>query len=98
MSEYYSQKLSTVRLKQVTLTIAAPNQVPVMIDGTTESPGPVTVNVSPGMHTLSVPQTIGLQAGSQLVFDHWSDGSRNVTHTYTLDRVLRPTGRFGNDI
>jgi len=37
-----------------TITIAAPPPVAVTIDGSVQTPGPVTVTESPGLHTISV--------------------------------------------
>ena len=70
---------------QVTITITAPNQIAVTIDNTIQNSGPVTVTVSPGKHTISVPQTVSLALGSRLMFDHWSDGSTLATRTVDLE-------------
>jgi hypothetical protein len=80
---------------QLSLSINAPNQVTVTIDGNTQPPGTVSINVSPGTHTLSVPQTLALQTGSQLLFDHWSDGSTQPTKTVDLqdDTSITPVYR-----
>ena len=70
---------------QVTLSITTPSQVAVTLDNVTQNSGPVTLTVSPGTHMISVPQTVGVAVGSQLTFDHWSDGSTQASRTVDLE-------------
>src|SRR5208337_100276 len=68
-----------------TITIAAPPPVAVTIDGSVQTPGPVTVTESPGLHTISVPQTIPVTNGMKLDFSHWSDGSYQAARSIDIE-------------
>jgi hypothetical protein len=72
-------------INHVSLTIAAPSQIAATIDNIIQNSGTVSVSVSPGMHTISVPQIVDLTPGSRLMFDHWSDGSAQPTRTVDLE-------------
>ncbi len=78
---------------QASLTINAPLLVAVTIDGSVQPPGPVTVTESPGVHTVSVPQTVPGANGTQLNFGQWSDGSDQATKSIDIedDTTLTPS-------
>ena len=66
------------------LTVNLPSSVAVSIDGANQTAGVVTIPLIPGNHTISVPQTVPLTAGSQLRFDHWWDGSKQASRADNL--------------
>src|SRR5208282_4908730 len=66
------------------LTVSVPGAVTVTIDGTNQTRGPVSLSLTPSTHVISVPQIVPLTGNSRLVFDHWSDGSKQSSRTEYL--------------
>jgi len=67
------------------LTLTLPNSVTAAVDGANQTAGNVAMSLLPGQHTISVPETVPLTSGSQLRFDHWSDGSTTTSRTDDLE-------------
>ena len=67
------------------LTITLPSSVTAAVDGANQTAGNVTISLQPGKHTISVPETVPLTSGSQLRFDHWSDGSKLASRVDDLE-------------
>lgn len=78
------QRLTVSVTDKVSLTVLAPYTIPLTVDGVLQSPGSVYLDVYPGTHTISAPQTVNVNAGERLNFDHWSDGSTGATETVNL--------------
>ena len=72
----------------VLLTISVPNSVSSLIDGASQKPGSLTVPLQPGVHDISVPQTVQFANDTRLRFDHWMDGSTQPTRTQDLEDDL----------
>ena len=68
-----------------TLTVLAPDFALVQIDGKSHYPGNVTVEVSSGLHVVSVPEIIPISFETRLVFDRWSDNVTTSSRTVYLD-------------
>ena len=66
------------------LTVSVPGAVTVTIDGMNQTRGPVSLSLTPSTHVISVPQIVPLTGNSRLVFDHWSDGSKQSSRTEYL--------------
>ncbi len=62
-----------------TLILQVPSQVQVTIDGASQKPGMVQMTTSIGLHNVSVPSFVQLDAGTRLRFIYWRDGSQVVT-------------------
>ena len=73
-------------VNRLNLTVVAPAQVPVTIDGAPQSTtGSVTAAESPGIHTISVPQTVQIDDDTRLNFQHWSDGATQTSRSLDLE-------------
>ena len=77
--------LPTASSHELTLTVLAPDFALVQIDGVSHYPGNVTVDVSSGVHVVSVPEIIPVSFETRLVFDRWSDGVTNSTRVVNLN-------------
>jgi len=66
---------------QVQLTVKAPSQASIMIDGLPVGMGIVSVQVSTGSNTVSVPEIITINNVTRLKFQHWEDGSTDPNRT-----------------
>src|SRR5208282_5179188 len=75
----------TASSHELTLTVLAPDFALVQIDGVSHYPGNVTVEVSSGVHVVSVPEIIPVSFETRLVFDRWSDGVTNSTRVVNLN-------------
>jgi len=77
----------------VTLTLDLPKQVVVNVDRKYVQSGYSQVSLSPGLHTIMLPQVVATNAKSRLRFDHWSDGVMSPNRTIILnsDTTLRAT-------
>ena len=67
-----------------TLTIKFPNNGVVVVDGKNYS-GSIQLNVSSGLHSLSIEPIISFENGSRLRFDHWSDNSLAMNRTLRVN-------------
>ena len=76
------------------LTITLPSSVTTAVDGANQTAGNVTISLQPGKHTISVPETVPLTSGSQLRFDHWSDGSKLASRTDDIENDTTITGTY----
>ena len=76
------------------LNVTVPSSVTVTVDGTNQAPGAASILLQLGNHTISVPQTIPLTSGSQLRFDHWSDGSNLANRTDDLEDDTNLTATY----
>ena len=65
--------------------ISAPSQVMVTLDGVQQGAGSIAVQLSPGMHSISVPDIVQLDSTSRLKFNGWSDGSTQLTRIFDLE-------------
>jgi predicted GH43/DUF377 family glycosyl hydrolase/predicted RNA-binding Zn-ribbon protein involved in translation (DUF1610 family) len=68
-----------------TLGVSVPDQVSVTLDGTQESAGSTSLQLSPGVHTISVPNMVQIDSTSRLKFNGWSDGSTQLTRTLDVE-------------
>ncbi len=75
----------TTSSHELTLTVLAPDFALVQIDGVSHYPGNATVEVSSGVHVVSVPEIIPISFETRLVFDRWSDGVTNSTRVVNLN-------------
>jgi len=71
-----------------TLTLAVPESVNIMIDGSYYGTGPMQISLTGGEHNLSVPELITINANTRLRFDRWNDGLTAVNRTVNLSPVL----------
>jgi len=77
------------------LTIDVPSAINVTVDGTTQAPGNVNLSFPPGTaHSITVPQVVPITNQSQLVFDHWSDGSTQTTRSVILQGEVILTANY----
>ena len=79
------QPFSVLVIDKFTLTVDTPSQVPVTLDGVQQGAGSFAMQLSPGMHAISVPNTVQLDSTSRLEFNSWSDGSTQLTRTFDLE-------------
>ena len=70
---------------KLTLTVNVLNQVPVTIDGIQQPPGSVSIDVQPGVHSISVPNITSLDNSTRLVFGGWSDASTQLNRSDDLE-------------
>jgi ribosomal protein L40E len=68
-----------------TLSVSVPNQVSVTLDGVQESAGSTNLQLSTGVHTISVPDVVQINSTSRLKFYGWSDGSTHTTTAFDLE-------------
>lgn len=68
-----------------TVTIGIADKVSVTLDGTQENPGYISLQLSPGTHTISVPNIVQIDSTSRLRFSGWLDGSNQTTRTVDLE-------------
>jgi hypothetical protein len=66
--------------------------IAVTIDGTAPKPGAVFISDSAiGTHAISVPSTQGIDFFTRLGFDHWKDGSTDISRTPSLQNATTPS-------
>ena len=79
--------------RNLSLTVRVPHPVSVSIDGAQQNAGNVFTNVNLGTHTISVPDTVNVESGTRLRFDHWTDGEtrtsrrENLQHDATFEAI-----------
>jgi len=78
----------------VLLTISVPNSVSSSVDGANEASGSVTIPLQPGVHEISVPQTVQFSNGTRLRFDHWMDDSTQPSRTQDIEDDLTYTAYY----
>jgi hypothetical protein len=78
----------------VLLTILVPNSVSSSVDGANQASGSVTVPLQPGVHEISVPQTVQFANGTRLRFDHWMDDSTQPSRTQDIEDDLTYTAYY----
>jgi len=71
-------------VNQFALTVNAPDQVPVTIDDAEQGTGTISQQLFPGLHSISVPDTVSINSISRLAFVGWSDGSNETTRMFVL--------------
>jgi hypothetical protein len=76
------------------LTLTLPDSVAATVDGAARTAGTVNILLKLGQHTISVSQTVPLTSGSQLRFDHWSDGSKTANRTDDLEDDTNLTATY----
>jgi hypothetical protein len=59
--------------------------VSVTIDGQQQPPGSISINIAPGVHTISVPNMTSLDNSTRLVFGGWNDASTQPNRTDNLE-------------
>jgi ribosomal protein L40E len=72
-------------IDKFTLTVSFPSQVSMTLDGVQQAAGSISVQLSPGTHTISAPPIVQLGSSSRLRFNGWSDGSNQTTRTFDLE-------------
>jgi len=69
----------------LTLNITVVSNVSVTVDGKKQTPGSISINLAPGVHTISVPNMTSLNDSTRLVFGGWSDASAQPNRTDNLE-------------
>lgn len=69
----------------LTLNITVLDNVSVTIDGKQQPPGSVSVDLAPGVHSISVPNMTSLNNSTRLVFGGWNDASMQLNRTDDLE-------------
>lgn len=77
-----------------TFTVSIPSQVPVTLDGVQQGAGSASLQLSPGTHTVSVPDLVQIDSTSRLEFNGWSDGSTQTTRTFDLESDTEITATY----
>ena len=80
-----NEPFSVSIIDKFTLSISAPSQVMVTLDGVQQGAGSTALQLSPGMHSISVPDIVQLDSTSRLKFNGWSDGSTQLTRIFDLE-------------
>ncbi|HKM76290.1 MAG TPA: hypothetical protein VJZ32_07720 [Candidatus Bathyarchaeia archaeon] len=78
----------------VQLTISVPNSVSSSVDGANQASGPITIPLQPGVHEITVPQTVQFPNGTRLRFDHWMDDSTQPSRTQDIEDDLTYTAYY----
>ncbi len=78
----------------VLLTISVPNSVSSSVDGANQASGTVTIPLQPGVHEITVPQTVQFPNGTRLRFDHWMDDSTQPSRTQDIEDDLTYTAYY----
>jgi len=91
---FHDNPFSISVIDQFTLTVNAPSQVPVTLDGVPQGPGSYTTQLSPGFHAISVPVIVQLDSTSRLKFTGWSDGSTDTSRTFDLENDNELTANY----
>jgi hypothetical protein len=84
---YYptSQSFSIRVTDKPTLVIHVPSLVAVNVDGLEQSAGALSLEVSLGSHTISVPNNLEVSNMTRLRFDRWTDNITDANRTVQLD-------------
>jgi hypothetical protein len=80
--EQFTKSGSLLWPRTFTLTVSAPSQAWVIVDGLPYAGGLTSVPLLQGSHSISVPEIVGIDSMNRLRFDGWSDGST------ALNRVI----------
>jgi hypothetical protein len=67
------------------LTVSAPSEVPVMIDGLPYAGGLADVPLLQGSHSISVPDIVNIDSMNRWRFNGWSDGSTALNRVINLN-------------
>jgi len=67
------------------LTVSAPSEVPVTIDGLPYAGGLADVPLLQGSHSISVPDIVNVDSMNRLRFNGWSDGSTTLIRVINLN-------------
>jgi len=90
------------------LSIRVPSTVSVSVDGVPQREGNVWLNLIPGFHKISIPDTAQLDNVTRLKFERWSDGVDETNRTiqlgqgtmlaaiYAMQYLFRATSSEGN--
>lgn len=76
-----SVEFSILVTDKLSLTVRAPDAVSVTVDGAKQEKGNLFLDVHPGTHTISVPDTVQVDDTTRLRFEGWKDGSTQTTRT-----------------
>jgi hypothetical protein len=82
--EQLTQPGSLLWPQTFTLTVSAPSQVQVTIDGSPYFGGPTDVSFLQGSHSITVPEVVEVDSTDRLRFAGWSDGSTELSRTIDL--------------
>ena len=80
-----TQRFSITGGTTLTLSITIQDNISVTIDGKQQPPGSISLNVTPGFHTISVPNMTSIDNSTRLVFGGWSDASMQTNRTDDLE-------------
>jgi len=69
----------------LTLKVTVLENVSVTVDGKQQPPGSVSINLPPGLHSISVPNMTSLDDSTRLAFGGWSDASMQLNRTENLE-------------
>jgi len=72
----------------LTLTVLAPDPVPVTVDGVAQPPGTITLAITAGPHNISVPQTFQVDESTRVIFAQWRDGYNKPNRTVLVNRNI----------
>jgi hypothetical protein len=81
-------EFAIVMTSSLALSIRVPGIVSVSVDGAQQPEGNVRLNLIPGVHRISVPETAQLDNMTRLKFEHWSDGVNETSRAVQLDRGM----------
>jgi len=69
----------------LTLRVTVLDNVSVTIDGKQQPPGTISIDITPGVHAISVPNMTSIDDSTRLVFGGWDDASMQTNRTYDLE-------------
>ena len=69
----------------LTLRVTVLDNVSVSLDGKQQTPGTISVDIPPGVHTISVPNVTSIGDSTRLVFGGWNDASMQTNRTEDLE-------------
>ncbi|MGA2971086.1 MAG: zinc ribbon domain-containing protein [Candidatus Bathyarchaeia archaeon] len=91
---YSDNEFSISIVDKFTLTVSTPSQVSVTVDGVQEGTGFTSLKLLPGSHAISVPAMVQVDNSTRLRFDHWEDGSTDMTRTLDLQDDTTLTANY----
>ena len=83
--EELTQAGSLLWPRSFTLTVTAPLEVFVKLDGSPYSGGFADIPLPEGSHSITVPETVRVDSVDRLMFSGWSDGSTAVNRVINLN-------------
>jgi len=69
----------------LTLKVTVLDNVSVTLDGKQQTPGTISVDLGPGVHTISIPNETAIGDSTRLMFGGWNDASMQTNRTVDLE-------------